>query len=129
MSEKGGLIIRTYASDMLIPIAGSAVTVSRNNNGTDELIAFRITDENGKTDVIEIDTPDKSLSMTDGSNVKPFTSVNVTVKKTGYDITIINDVQIFSGMLSEQNVEMVPLPENAGFDEFKNIHNITPQNL
>ena len=58
-----------------------------------------------------------------------FSTVDIKIEKTGYEIVVIRDVQIFSGQLSIQNVEMVPLPEGAVFDEHYEIYTVTPQDL
>ena len=114
---------------MLIPISGVRVTVTQNNGNGNEIIAFRTTDENGKTEIIEINTPDIELSLDENNNQKPFTSVNVKVEKEGFVIFLIEDVQIFADRLSEQNIEMIPLPEKADYDEYNNVFVVTPQNL
>ena len=127
--QKGRLLVRTYISNMLIPISGVRVTVTQNNGNGNEIIAFRLTDENGKTEIIEITTPDIELSLDENNKQKPFTSVNVRVEKEGFVIFLIENVQIFADRLSEQNVEMIPLPEKAEYDEFNNVFIVTPQNL
>lgn len=127
--QKGSLLVRTYISNMLIPVIGVRVTVTENNGNGEEILAFRVTDENGKTEIIEIDTPDMELSLDQNNTIKPFTSVNIKVEKEGFVIFTIEDVQIFANRLSEQNVEMIPLPEKSEYDEFNNIYIVTPQNL
>ena len=127
--QKGGLLVRTYISNMLIPVKDVRVTVTQNNERGNKIIAFRTTDENGKTDVIEIDTPDISLSLDENNRQQPFTNVNIKVEKDGFAIFVIKDVQIFADRLSEQNVEMIPLPEKSEYDEFNNVYIVTPQNL
>lgn len=114
---------------MLIPISNVRVTVTQNNEDNEEILAFRITDENGKTDIIEINTPDIDLSLDQYNNVKPFTNVNIKVEKDGFISFIFKNVQIFASRLSEQNIEMIPLPEKADYDEFSNTYIVTPQNL
>lgn len=127
--QKGRLLVRTYISNMLIPIKNTRITVTQNNGNGEEILAFRLTDENGKTDIIEIDTPDIGLSLDQTNTTTPFTSVNIRVEKEGFVIFVIENVQIFSDRLSEQNVEMIPLPEKAEYDEFNNVFIVTPQNL
>ncbi len=127
--QKGGLLVRTYISNMLIPVIGTRVTVTENNGNGVEILAFRITDENGKTDIIQIDTPDMELSLNQNNTVKPYTSVDIKVEKEGFVIFTVKDVQIFADRLSEQNIEMIPLPENAEYDEYSNTYIVTPQNL
>ena len=127
--QKGSLLVRTYVANMLIPIRDVRVTVTKNNGNGEEVLAFRVTDENGKTDIIEIDTPDMNLSLDQNNTVKPFTGVNIKVEKDGFVIFVIKNVQIFAKRLSEQNIEMIPLPENSEYDEFSNTYTVTPQNL
>lgn len=127
--QKGRLLVRTYISNMLIPIKNTRITVTQNNGNGEEILAFRLTDENGKTDIIEIDTPDIGLSLDQTNTTTPFASVNIKVEKEGFVIFVIENVQIFADRLSEQNVEMIPLPEKAEYDEFNNVFIVTPQNL
>lgn len=127
--QKGSLLVRTYISNMLIPIRDVRVTVTENNGNGEEILAFRLTDENGKTDIIEINTPDMELSLDQNNTIKPFKNVNIKVEKEGFIIFIIKNVQVFANRLSEQNIEMIPLPEKSEYDEFKNTFVVTPQNL
>lgn len=127
--QKGSLLVRTYIANMLIPVIGTRVTVSQMDGDNEKLLAFRLTDENGKTDIIEIDTPDMDLSLDQNNTEKPYTSVNIKVEKDGFVIFIIKNVQVFANRLSEQNVEMIPLPENSEYDEYANTYTVTPQNL
>lgn len=127
--QKGSLLVRTYIANMLIPIRDVRVTVTENNGNGEEILAFRLTDENGKTEIIEIDTPDMELSLDQNNTIKPFTSVNIKVEKEGFVIFVIRNVQIFANRLSEQNIEMIPLPEKSEYDEFNNTYIVTPQNL
>lgn len=130
MAEKGRLQIRTYASNMLIPVQNSSVTVTTGKGEKRKIIAFRMTDENGLTEILNIDTPPFTDSQTDNStDDTPFAVVDVLVEKENYSITIIRDVQIFSNRLSEQNVEMIPMPQNSDFDLYSNVYTVTPQNL
>ena len=85
MAEQGSLVIRTYASDKLIPVQGTRVTITKSTENGDELIAYGITDENGKTQLFYIETPDASLSLDENNTVKPFTEVNIKVEKEGYN--------------------------------------------
>ena len=58
MSQKGSLIVRTYASSMIIPVVDSNVFITQKNGEEQSLLAFRRTDENGKTQIVEINAPD-----------------------------------------------------------------------
>ena len=127
--QKGSLLVRTYVANMLAPVSGVRVTVTEDNGNGEEIIAFRLTDENGKTEIVDIEAPDMELSFDENNTEKPFKNVNVKVEKEGFVIFVIKDVQIFANRLSEQNVAMIPLPEKSDYDEFSNTYIVTPQNL
>ncbi|MBR0277732.1 MAG: hypothetical protein IJQ50_04660, partial [Clostridia bacterium] len=63
MSQKGSLIVRTYASSMIIPVVDSNVFITQKNGEEQSLLAFRRTDENGKTQIVEINAPDVENSQ------------------------------------------------------------------
>ena len=129
MSATGKLMIRTYVSNMIIPLGNVNVTVVHKNGEESHLLAFRTTNSNGKTNEIEISTPDFSESINDGNAGERFAIVDIMVEKEGYGIILIKDVQIFANRLSEQDVKMVPLPEFSDFDEYYSVYTVTPQNL
>ena len=127
--QKGSLLVRTYVANMLAPVSGVRVTITEDNGNGEEIIAFRLTDENGKTEIVDVEAPDMELSLNQDNTEKPFKNVNVKVEKEGFVIFVIKDVQIFANRLSEQNVAMIPLPEKSDYDEFSNTYIVTPQNL
>lgn len=127
--QKGSLLVRTYVANMLAPVSGVRVTITEDNGNGEEIIAFRLTDENGKTEIVDVEAPDMELSLNQDNTEKPFKNVNVKVEKEGFVIFVIKDVQIFAKRLSEQNVAMIPLPEKSDYDEFSNTYIVTPQNL
>lgn len=127
--QKGSLLVRTYVANMLAPVSGVRVTITDNKGNGEEIIAFRLTDENGKAEIVDVEAPDMELSLDENNTEKPFKNVNVKVEKEGFVIFVIKDVQIFANRLSEQNVAMIPLPEKSDYDEFSNTYTVTPQNL
>lgn len=114
---------------MLIPVENTRVTVISETENGSEILAFRTTDENGKTEIIDIITPNIELSLDQDNVEQPFTNVNLKIEKEGFVIFYIKNVQIFPDRLSEQNIEMIPLPEKAEYDEYSNTYTVTPQNL
>lgn len=128
MASYGKLMIRTYASGMSIPIKDANVIIT-DASGERALLAFEVTNEDGKTTTLDISTPDFEESRNDQNTEIPFKTVDVRVEKDGYGIVLIKDVQIFAERFSEQNVELTPLPEFARFDEYNKIYTVTPQNL
>ena len=104
--EKGYLVIQTTTTDMIFPIVDSDVFVK---NGTEE---FNLkTDRSGKTETITVNTPDAVFS-TEQSDELSYTSLDVTVTKSGYYTIIVKNVQVFAKETSLLYVNMIPLPEN-----------------
>ncbi len=128
MAPSGKLMIRTYASGMSIPIKDANVIIT-DSNGERTLLAFEVTNGDGKTTTLEVPTPAFEESRNDQNEGTPFSSVDVRVEKDGYGIVLIKNVQIFADQFSEQNVELTPLPEFSRYDEYNKVYTVTPQNL
>lgn len=129
MPATGYLTIRVYTSAAQLPIAGATVTVTQSNsNRGSTLIALRLTDRSGKTPVIPISTPELAGSLSPGTP-KPFTSVDVLVDHPDYERVLIENIQIFPGILSLQNVELLPYEENPEAWNMTEVVDISTQNL
>lgn len=107
MAATGLLTVRVYTSNAELPISGATVHVTQKTEKGDQLLATRITDESGKTTPIIIATPDRSESLTPGA-AAPFTNVDITVDEPNYERALIENVQIFAGILTQQNLELLP---------------------
>ena len=132
MSQKGNVKVVTYISQMSIPIENAKIYVYTIDEGKTTLIATRRTDKNGETDLIEIDTPDKSESLTplENGSANPFASINIFVEADGFRSVLIHNAQVFSENTTVQNVEMIPLAEPAIRENDKTIDVfVTPQLL
>lgn len=129
MASFGTIIARVYTSRAVIPVAGATVAVTRKSgSGKHVLIAVRVTDENGKTAPVSIATPDPSQSASPGAP-DPFTLCDVWAVAEGYEMIQVEDVQIFPGTETVQNLELIPLPELANPSGRTEVVQITPQNL
>ena len=128
MAEGGYLTVRTYTSSAQLPVVGATVSVTEEGTNGARLIATRITDRSGKTTPIQISTPNRSESLTPGQAV-PFTKVNITIDKVGFDRVLVENAQLFAGITSELNVEMLPLGENPDSFNTTELVDVTPQEL
>ncbi|MGN1308073.1 MAG: spore cortex-lytic protein [Faecousia sp.] len=128
MAEGGYLTVRTYTSSAQLPVVGATVSVTEQGTNGAKLIATRITDWSGRTTPIPISTPNRSESLTPGQAV-PFTKVNITIEKVGFDRVLIENAQLFAGITSELNVEMLPLGENPDSFNTTELVDVTPQEL
>lgn len=124
----GTLMARVYTSRALLPVqyAGVAVTIARENGR--ELAGFRLTDENGLTEKIQIDTPDTGLSTQPGT-ASPYAVCNVKVAHPSYGTVEVDNVQIFPGVLTIQDILLIPLEEYPSLYREREKFNVTGQNL
>ena len=75
------------------------------------MIAARLTDRSGKIDPIEIPVPDIAAGQSPDTGEIPFTSVNLFARLQGYEQIENEAVQVFPGVTTDQNLEMIPLSE------------------
>ena len=121
--QTGYLKVNSNTANRLIPVSGTKITVFDNG----KLVAYRVSDENGSSPVINIEAPDKSLSETPG-NGEPYKIVDVYLKRAGYIPLVYKGVQVFPGEVSVLNANMIPVADNPEYD-FSGEYNIKPQNL
>lgn len=108
MSSIGYILVRAYASYALLPLEDVAITVT-SPDGT--AIAMRLTDRSGLISPIEIPVPDKSESFHPDPAESPFTCVNLYARHPDYEQVEVENLQVFAGVTTVQNLEMVPLSE------------------
>lgn len=129
MSQSGSISVRVFTGRAQIPLPGSTVTISRRNpNGKQTLLALRVTNENGEILPILVPTPSLQSSESPGTRF-PFTSLDIRVNHPAYQMELIEDVQVFPGILSIQNVQLIPLYEHAVPRDTTSVVQITPQAL
>ncbi|MEL4861194.1 spore cortex-lytic protein [Pseudoflavonifractor phocaeensis] len=127
MSQPGTITAHVYTSRAQIPVAGATVAVSQRLGGKRHtLLAIRVTDENGEIPPIPVPAPQGS--ETPGKDV-PFSSLDVRVEHPDYQMEIIEGIQIFPGISSLQEVQLIPLAEHAIPRNTYHVVNITPQPL
>lgn len=113
MSQTGSLRIRVFTSRAQLPIEGATVVVSGPvKDGRREVLAILRTDESGLTAAIPLDTPDRDLSQNPG-NIAPFASFTVVVEHPDYYLAVFEQLQVFSGVETVQDVMLDPLPQPA----------------
>lgn len=118
---KGYLVVNVYSDTIANPVKEATVTVSKNK--TD--IITEITDEDGKTPKMTLDTVDKSYSEEEQYNTRPYETYDVTVTALGLTPTRIEGVQILDGITSIQNIYLTSIDENQN----EEVSTITPNTL
>ena len=129
MDSTGTLIARVYASRAQIPIPGATVAVTRKGeNGRHILMAVRVSDESGNTAPITIQTPSAGQSTAPGGT-EPFVLCDLWAEAPGFELLHAEGIQIFPGTVTVQNLELIPLPEQAPLRSRAEVVQISPQDL
>ncbi len=128
MAENGYLAVRVYTSQAQLPIEGATVTVTRPTPNGTKLLATRITDRSGNIAPVAIETPDREESLQAGIRI-PFASVDITADYPGYERILVENAQIFSGVLSQQNLELIPIEERPEVFNMTEVFQVTSQEL
>ena len=126
MSATGYIQVRVYESYALIPLQNAAITVT-SPDGT--AIAMRLTDRNGLIPMIEIPVPDKDAGLQPDTGVIPYTAVNMYARKEGYEQLENENLQVFPDIITDQNLEMIPLSELPANWSQIGVFQTPPQNL
>ena len=126
--QKGYIKARVFTSDARIPIENAVFTVYTTDDDTTNLIGVRMSDSEGKTDVIPVEAPDSSLSQSQG-NINPFATVNARVDHPEYRSFLVNGAQVFAGQISIIEAEMSPVDRNVSLDDRAEIFDVPGQNL
>ncbi len=128
MASNGFLRVRVYTSDAQLPVEDATVTVTQPGASGSRLLATRITDESGLIPVLTIPAPDKGGSQSPGTP-GPYTNVDITVDHPDYERVLIENAQIFPGIISEQNVPLIPIEERPQYWNLTEVFPVTPQEL
>ena len=91
---------------------------------------MRLTNRSGTLDSpIAISVPDRAESQAPNPGVVPFTDVNVYARLQNFETIEIENLQVFAGTLTVQNLAMIPLSELPDSYNQTEIFNTPPQNL
>ena len=116
MGEHGTLKVRVYTSEAQIPLEGATVVVTAPGGGKKErLVSVQVTDRSGMVKPIFLDTPglEASEMPTLGERREPYALCSVWAEHPGYALLKVEQVQIFPGVETLQEMELIPL----GMDE------------
>ena len=125
MPATGYLRLRAYESYAQLPLKDVAVTITA-DDGT--AIALRLTDRSGVIAGIPIPVPDRIESQSPGTEA-PFTTVTVHARKNGYQQIRIDGVQLFADVITQQDLELIPISELPSQWSRTEDFQTTPQNL
>lgn len=129
MPSQGTIVARAYTSTAIIPVEGATVRITtRDPSGAVSLLGERVTNANGMTAPLSVETPSASESQHPGT-VRPFTEVDIFCEHPLFERIFVEHVQIFAGIESVQNLVMIPLQAYPDRYDQTEIFEISPQNL
>ncbi len=127
LSAIGYIQVHAYTSYAEIPIKDVAITVTDTDGSA---IAMRLTNRSGILDnPIEITVPDISAGQGPNTGIIPFSTVDLYARVENFEAIHIERLQVFPNVVTNQNLEMIPLselPENWNQSE---VFYTPPQNL
>lgn len=126
LPSTGYIRVHAYTSDAQIPLQGVSVAITDPNGNP---IALRLTDRSGFIEPIAITVPDRSASQSPDSGIIPYTNVNIYARLENYEQIEAENVQVFAGIITTQNLAMIPLSELPESWNKADIFRTTPQNL
>ena len=126
MQATGYIQVRAFASEAQLPLKDTAIVVTA-TDGT--AIAMRLTDRSGKITPIPIPVPERSESQFPDPAERPFSIVNLYARKAGYEQIEAENLQVFAGVTTLQELEMVPLSELPDYFGQTEVFDTPPQNL
>lgn len=118
---KGYLKVNVYSDSVANPVPNATVTILKK----EQEVYTAVTDRNGQTELISLDTVDKMYSEEEQYAVRPYETYDVEVTALGLTKTRIDGVQIFDGITSIQDIYLSSIDTNQEED----ISNITPNAL
>ena len=128
MASEGYLTVRVYTSTAQLPVENALVSLSNTSDEGTRSLATRLTDESGRTERIAVSTPDTTESLQPGQGI-PYTVVDVTVESPEYERVLIEGLQIFPGIVTQQDVELLPLLDLPPVYNMTEIIDIPAQSL
>ena len=133
MGSTGTLTVRVYTSQAQIPLEGATVVVARpGEGGRWKLLSIQSTNSSGKIRDVRIDTPALGESTAPGGLPGPggpCALCAVWAEQPGYAMLQVENVQIFPGVETMQNMELIPLPQGLCSLQQRDERDIPAQNL
>ena len=126
MSATGYIQVNAYESYARLPLKDVAITVT-SEDGT--AIAMRLTDRSGQIVPIEIPVPNLDESQFPDPPERPFAVVNLYAHLRGYEQVEAENLQVFAGTVTLQDLMMIPLSELPNRWDQSILFDTPPQNL
>ena len=105
----GTLTIVVHTAGDALPVPGAQVTVTTVDESNGGFLRTVMTDENGRTPPLILETPPAAGSLTPGG-IRPYAVYRIRTQKDGFYTNENREVPLFAGVNSVQPVELIPKP-------------------
>ena len=126
-SSSGQLVVSVFTANQIYPVVDAQVSVEAQNGDDSDVLGTSVTDRNGRSTTFTLPAPSAAASQ-EPTTLPPFAQYRVRIKHPDFFDAVIENVQIFGGVLTRLPVNLVPLPELSD-GERTNIVIIPIQNL
>ncbi len=124
----GYLSVHSFTSAACIPVEGVTFTITQRRAQGVELLAVRIADESGRIAPVAIAAPDEAESQSPGTP-RPFAVVDITADHPEFERILVENVQIFANITTDQNFALIPLAEQPEVWNMTEVFTIPAQEL
>ena len=107
----GKLQINTYNETVALPLSDIKIQISLSSN-PDKIISETITNNSGKSDILELEAPPVEYSLTPNSSSRPYEEYNIKISQPGFENINIEHVQILPDSVAEQNIYFKKIQDN-----------------
>ena len=105
-TDRGYIQVRAYTASEATPVPDALVLVLQDG----QLVRQTLTDQDGLTELMELRTVSRELSMEEGT-AHPYTTYDLQITAEGYLPVASLAVPVFGGVTAIQNIAMIPRPE------------------
>lgn len=126
---EGTIVVRAYTSRASIPVVDATIIFSQiDRDGRQALLAVRQTDQSGRTAPVTVSTPDRSDSQVPEPG-QPYALIRIDAHHPGYERILVENVQVFDGVQTLQELAMIPLEEYPASRNQTETFDLPTQNL
>ncbi len=114
--DTGRIQINVFDETIGMPLSGAELKISPSEK-QEEIISESITNISGQSDLIDLTTPEVQYSLSANPTERPYSEYNLTVRKDGFEETIVEKIQILPDTIAEQNIFMKRTENNIAQSE------------
>ena len=92
-------------------------------------LAMDLTDRSGRIEPIPLPVPELAASQSPDTGQIPFATVNLRARRRDYEQIYVENLQVFPGITTIQDLEMIPLSELPNEWGKSETFDTPPQNL